>query len=104
MKYETHILTHAKDIDKVKVLADRRTEGRPRHNKKYIPPKLYKGIIIAIYIIITLVCIHEHHPRIKQILLCSCLKLFHTCEYPNFVIFYEFIFVNPEMLYQSFWF
>lgn len=65
---------------------------------------VYKGIIIAIYIIITLVCIHEHHPRIKQILLCSCWKLFHTSEYPNFVIFYEFIFVNPVMLYQSFWF
>lgn len=40
VKYETHIPTHAKVIDKVKVLADRRTDGRPRHNKKYIPWKL----------------------------------------------------------------
>lgn len=42
VKYETHIPTHAKVMDKVKVLADRRTEEQTQQ-KIYTPETLFIG-------------------------------------------------------------
>lgn len=36
VKYEIYIFIYVKVIDKVKVLVDRRIDGRFRYNKKYI--------------------------------------------------------------------